>query len=1183
MPRSPIVTKATRELAKYFQAITDAAFIDRSYRMIPTQEERASKVSNDPGLKIQTNRAIYSRALDYEEGTPVADHIANLINGSINFTSFYNVAQSELQGTYAEEFEFLQVESNSEKSPVMSFIDAGNNKLSERPSIENPNLYSVLVNNPYMGPATKDSGAIEIFMNAIPTLEFSKCVPYIGLEIVSLRRISGTTAQPLTLLGYLNPTKLGSADLAMQSGQETQVRSEVLEIGPGLRSGIELFTMPQTLANLGDTGPEFVPIIDRLRPLATLGTLTLNTKLQGGTLSFTTGKLEITIHDRSRLREVAAFVRPDLYGTTFLDITYGWSHPDGGVLSDNSYGKFLDALKTSTRYRVSNSSYSFEEGGQIKVTLSIQSVGTIDLLYLGPRAAPPELVEMQRIIRDINERLAELRARGTSPSMVEYDILDTFKDPASALRAGGDANVIKKLREALTKMKDSQIKTSLNRLVGSLTQNSTEAGGVIEEAQNALVAPYTTIVDNLPRLNEDAFAERFIDTSSFDRLGSMNDNKVRLDVPDEDGKTAPIQTKTLTSSKDGDVFAEALGQNDYVTYGSVFMEMIAKPIKNSKQYDEVQVIFYPFNQFAGAVHDLPISAFPIEVSRLKLAIEDAAKSSPELSARSIIRLLYDRFTHYSPSRAYLMAGFYTKKEDDQTGLEMEAKNLKETYEIKTSGGRKTIKVAANLQLTFEERLMRVGVPEAKFKMPVVEVAVEASPLLDVYGAPILDDKGNSKTLIKMHVYDAAMDPHSTLTDIISAAKDNELGVINIPASQYQSAVQSGISDNDAKIKSGVDKVISVGLETGMLEAVRRSDTQVLTGEENDLSKMILDGSVFLRVKASYDEIKRMVSAGMPTITYGSSMTALTNASLTTGGSAGLPNVMLQRAFSAPGETAAENVNTGVPMQLIPAQLSISTIGCPLFSPMQRFFVDFGTGTSIDNVYFVTSVDSNISREGYKTDVKMSFGEGFATYRSLNQKLAMMAANWADVTSPNGESGEDTPVENESVVMLSKASETGRFVEDLIKEASAELARLGAQADAALQEELTLIKQQVDGAKAAAKRQVTLKAQTTADAVLRVSPESVAKINELEAQLAQGRVTAGRAAAGAAKVAFYVDQLQQARALAATLPEGSYELYLEDAEAQRVKDEEARRAAAAAEKRRKDKKEKDKKAKKDEKK
>jgi hypothetical protein len=105
-----------------------------------------------------------------------------------------------------------------------------------------------------MGPATKDSGAIEIFMNAIPTLEFSKCVPYIGLEIVSLRRISGTTAQPLTLLGYLNPTKLGSADLAMQSGQETQVRSEVLEIGPGLRSGIELFTMPQTLANLGYTG-----------------------------------------------------------------------------------------------------------------------------------------------------------------------------------------------------------------------------------------------------------------------------------------------------------------------------------------------------------------------------------------------------------------------------------------------------------------------------------------------------------------------------------------------------------------------------------------------------------------------------------------------------------------------------------------------------------------------------------------------------------------------------------------------------------------------------------------------------------------------------------------------------------------------------------------------------------------
>lgn len=521
MPRSPIVTRAVRELAKYFQSITDAAFIDQSYKLVPSRQERALLAGGDAETRIEANRGIYNRAIDYTEGTEVADHIANLINGSVSFADFWNKVSSGWERTvYNQEFKFLCYKSDfktkptPKPSPLMKQVSTGD--LSDKPTVENPNLYVTLVNNPYMGPTTKDTGAVEIFMNAIPTLEFSKCVPFINLEIVSLRKASGTVAPALTLHGYLNPSSLGSADTAMLRGAATKVRSEVLELGEGIRSGIELFTTPQTLANLGDTGPEFVPVVDRFRPFASLGTLSLSTKLQGGTMSFTTGKLEITIHERSRLREAAVFVRPDLYGTTFLDITHGWSHPDGGVLSNNSFGKFLDALKTTTRYRISNSSYSFEEGGSVKVTLSIQSVGTIDLLYLGPRETTPHYIELQRILRRLNERLAELRFRGTSPSMAEYDIIDTFKDPASALRAAGDADALRKLRKLAEKSGDAEIKAGLLKLVGVAAGNSTEVGGEIAEVQKELVKPYTDIVAGLPSISgDDLFARDFLEQGRF--------------------------------------------------------------------------------------------------------------------------------------------------------------------------------------------------------------------------------------------------------------------------------------------------------------------------------------------------------------------------------------------------------------------------------------------------------------------------------------------------------------------------------------------------------------------------------------------------------------------------------------------------------------------------------------------
>jgi hypothetical protein len=97
--------------------------------------------------------------------------------------------------------------------------------------------------------------------------------------------------------------------------------------------------------------------------------------------------------------------------------------------------------------------------------------------------------------------------------------------------------------------------------------------------------------------------------------------------------------------------------------------------------------------------------------------------------------------------------------------------------------------------------------------------------------------------------------------------------------------------------------------------------------------------------------------------------------------------MLQRAFNAAGDYDPAAVDAGVPMQIIPSQLSLSTVGCPLFFPMQRIFVDFGTGTTADNVYFVTQIDHTIGNDGFKTDVKMSFGQGFATYTSLSQNLA----------------------------------------------------------------------------------------------------------------------------------------------------------------------------------------------------
>ena len=791
MPRSPLITQAVDELALYFKAITEASFIDRSWELSRivsgSRGAIAGGVAEDALAGAQK---IVAKASSNSTGTPLSGRIADLINGSVGVGSFFDKIDAKELTARGDEFKFFGFGKNAAPSAPLtatefsegrvngvSVVSPNNSSGTGDGTYPNINMYAINVNNPFMGPMTRDTGAVEIFMNAMPTLELSKCVPYINLELITLYRTAGAKAPALTLIGYLNPSTLSPVDKSMIGAQAARVKSEVLDLGGGIRSGIELFTAPQTLANMNDAGNEFVPVIDRFRPLASLGNLSLSTKLQGGTLSFTSGRLELTIHDRSRVRDLAAFVRPDLYGTTFLDITYGWSHPDGGVNSKNSFGKFLDAMKSQTRYRISNSTYSFEEGGQMKVTLSIQSVGSIDLLYLGPRNAAPALREVEKLLRVVNERLGALRTGGTAaPSMTQYDIIDSFKDPTSLLRSAGDKDKIKKLRELINNgATDPQMKAALIALVGDLTKKdagaqSSSSTGVLQEK---LVSSFNEILDALPTFDGDGLTKLFKD--DVQRKSALRNNTVvATTAPAKDGTTSTGDS-TFTSAADDSAFGKL---SEYVSFGSVFMKMIAEPIRSSGQYEEVQVIFYPFNKYAGAVHDLPISCFPIEKGRLSATLAKEAKESPELSCRAIIRLMQDRFLGFAPARAYLMAGFYNQSEDTGGAGKAELKDGEDAPKItKIKVKDKKVDATINFQLTLEKRLEQVGISEKKLVMPRVEVAVESSKIVDADGIPIEDERGNTKTIIKLHVYDSAMDPHSTLTDIIAAAKDNELGMI----------------------------------------------------------------------------------------------------------------------------------------------------------------------------------------------------------------------------------------------------------------------------------------------------------------------------------------------------------------------------------------------------------------------
>jgi hypothetical protein len=495
-----------------------------------------------------------------------------------------------------------------------------------------------------------------------------------------------------------------------------------------------------------------------------------------------------------------------------------------------------------------------------------------------------------------------------------------------------------------------------------------------------------------------------------------------------------------------------------------------------------------------------------------------------------------------------MAGFYNStKIAEGTVEEADLKTIRTVSIPNPNKKNATKKIAkklvANSQLTLEKRLEGVGIPEKRFVMPRVEVAVEGAPLTNSRGEIIRDDRGNPKSLIKIHVYDAAMDPHSTLSDIIRAAKDNELGIITIPVANLnaeQRSTGSPTNEVNVALREAAEKAINAGKDVGLLEEVTLDSLKPVNSTADATLEGMQRGNTFYRVKGGYDEIKRLVMAGMPYIVYGTSTTAITTAALSSNTSAGLGNVQLLRAFTEPGETRAESLDSGVPMQVVPSQLSISTIGCPLFSPMQRLFIDFGTGTSIDNVYHVISVDSTIGRDGFKTEVKLGFADAFAQYRSLNQNLALLALNMQQGTSNPPGTPPTATIGTNAALPASQTLAAGRSPERLEKDLrrtvrQAAVATIGPLAQLEATERAKLEKKLQDAAaKVAAKLEA--EKQKVVKAAEAIIPEDVkSKAAEAQRRIEEATAAAQAQAEPIVQNALYLQQLAEIIQLADTLP------------------------------------------------
>ena len=871
---------------------------------------------------FEGKRASANTVLDVPEGSRLRQFVRFTIPAArINSTSLSRAA-----GIVSGARSFGKGGNNELKPGAYSFSKApdGNYILPEEyhtngvRSKEAPHISVIEILEPRAGTKVRDTTGLSIFASLIPTHIISRAVPYVAVKVFTNDIVQPRGGNQVVnsfnmiryLKGYAPLTSETPATLAMVLGGAKGADGSQLP-HPG---GMELFTMPQSLVSdheaLGDSRAFPVRPADRFRPLLTLNSLNLDIVSAGaGMMSYKNASMNITLHDRGRLAEVASLVKPGAYSGTEVEIEYGWSIDPGSknakvtdgkitgfALQDDVFAQFVDSLRCREKFGVQNSSFQFDDAGQVTISLSLFTKGasearSYDISAEGNKNTAQKL---KAALDSVNKLIS---ANPTVENMLPESVLNAASASDGAV--------------SLDDKKLADLSSEVSKL------QSSKSGKVTKEIAAALIGIIS-------------------DSSSIRSTGEKAAGAI-IDQLVKEAEIFPPNAAIATSGNSVTPWRwRASGSNDFsegsISLGRLLLRAVALPLSKSKKFDEIQLIFGKINSRASWVRDLSMAAFPLDKKKLQNEIKELYKKNIQVSSSMLISLIGGNHVGNSSYPAYGFTGQY-----DEDG------------ELKANAGS-----------AIDTILAAAGINDARFVMPKLQVNFECVPHY----------KNESQTILRIIVTDESASPFSEYSELVNAMRTDGSFLID---NEGLADAQPGFPTKEAAWADLQPGKITEQRKK-LIESLKSKGAISASGKSTDLTKLFSP--------TSPAAVKKFISEGLPTVRYGSSAGMVKNISVTSISDPALATINIIKSDEAEKDGPAATRKKGLPMIVTPTEVSMDLLGCPIINFGQSVYIDFGTGTTVDNIYACTGVTHTFNPGEFSTSAKFIINVGaYGIYNS----------------------------------------------------------------------------------------------------------------------------------------------------------------------------------------------------------
>jgi len=846
---------------------------------------------------------------------------------------------------------------------------------------------AVLVRSPYLSPSVRGVDSIDFFLNYTPPIVANQLVPYLDVEfkLTSTSKEFLNVPSPMRfLLGTQAKSNLNAYDKILAEGDSASNVTTKTTNKDGTVSqkelyssvmGMEMFMMPQSLTNMDGLEPVTGIRLAKAKPFlpfASLLGMDISINNAGaGKFSHKKATLKLRLHDKARIAEFADFIKGSSgYNHTVIWTTYGWLSPLN--MGDTyEYGKFInDTMMVRECWTVANSQFSFDQTGQVNFNLELLSKAASTLLDI------PVITTVHQNLMDFHKIIQQLRRiRGD----IDESKFSINVSSAKVLNEATSTGMISDIKDVQTIINNLQAGLNNSAVDPTDAKNLSDNLGKLVGKKSAYTADKvktmiaTAVHDDFVSLNNGD--DPFLPT--LERAGVFGEEFANTIL--QFNKTADARNKALKAEK-GRIPIDMRGIPSVVSFGKLFLHFIAPALKNSNKCDELQVIFYGLNGECGPASMHSIAEFPINMTALAYAYAEKLKQMnvEVLSIHDFLKLIID--SNFADQRGigYGMTSFFKPLSSDSKPAERADDAASEkgmiAWQAKYGGWRPPM----------IEMFVEAGEEGVSTKQVTNNLKSGASRLQDQRN----DAKANGgdKRLIKrIHIYDKQHNPYKLEQQIIDAGDSYVVGSVNtnLAAATFTKILEGKPKKlNFLKQQLNAEKT---NYKLALEKYARETNTQINPSDLYDLEEIKRPDGDIIKIPKDPRELKKFLMRGMPCIVPGTngSMIINVNVSSKTEGLMAASNIF--NAAKANNSTTAAATATnlegagGLPLRVVPVQLTMSTMGVPIANLYQTFFVDFGTNTSLDNIYSCNQIQHSITPGKFTTSWTFMYVGGYGKF------------------------------------------------------------------------------------------------------------------------------------------------------------------------------------------------------------